>query len=488
MRKARPRPPVRNTLVVVAVLIAIVALLLTATSHENAAGERALDSPLDVGGLGSRVMVVAPHPDDEGLATASLIKRCLSGGKDVLVVLVTCGDGSKKDAERFLKVPDASPEDLRRLGLERSRETRNAMDELGLPRDRLIFLGYPDGGTNALWDFNWDPDNLHTGVNGADHSPYPFAYQKNAPYCGESLAENLETIGREFKPTAVFYPDPADTHHDHWAVNAFVQYLFARTGYRGGQYTYLVHYPYFPEPQRYCPNGYILPPATVSVSDAPWLSLPLSGAEEEEKGKVIEMYTAPLQDLGRVMKAFVRRNELFGTDRVLCITSSSSVQSGFSHSTTYNVNLPDPGYTVKLRDRGPRPMFEEVILSATGDTATMTLAAKRPLSPQLDYIFHLRIFNRTSVGRLDILVTGGTAECLQLAGNSIMLADRIPARFEGDELQIEIPVSLFGDAGECMVSVDTVLGSERVRKTPYRRITLAGSVYSLPLHAPEARK
>ena len=486
MKKARPRPPVGKTLVVVAVLIAIAALLLAAPNHENAAAERVLDNPLDVSELGNRVLIVAPHPDDEGLATAGLIKRCLSSGKEVLVVLVTCGDGSKKAAERFFKVSDANHEDMRKLGLERSRETRNAMRALGLPDDRLIFLGYPDGGTNALWDFNWDPDNLHTGANGADHSPYPFAYQENAPYCGESLAENLESIGKEFKPTAVFYPDPADTHHDHWAVNAFVQYVFVKLGYRGGQYTYLVHYPYFPDPQWYCPNGYILPPATVSASGAPWLSLPLSGAEEEEKGKVIEMYTAPLQDLGRVMKAFVRRNELFGTGRVLHLTASTPARSGLSHSSTYNVNLPDPGYTIKLRDRGPRPMFEEVVLSATGDTATVSLVAKRPLDPKLAYIFHLRIFNRTGVGRLDILVTG-TTECLQLAKNSIMLADRIPARFEGDRLQIEIPVSLFQDAGECMVSVDTVLGSERVRKTPYRRISLLGSVYSLPLHAPGAR-
>lgn len=476
-------PAVRNTAIVIVVLGAVAAGFLAAPGPEVSSQRSVLGNRLDVSDLGDRILVVAPHPDDEGLATAGLIKRCLSDGQDVLVLLVTCGDGSKKAAERFFNVPNANHGDMRKLGLERSRETRNAMKALGLPDNRLVFLGYPDGGTNALWDFNWDPDNLHTGANGADHSPYPFVYEKGAPYCGESLVNNLSSIMRDFGPTAVVYPDPTDTHHDHWAVNAFVQYAFVKLGYRGGQYTYLVHYPYFPDPQRYCPNGYILPPATVSASDAPWLSLPLSGAEEEEKGKAIEMYTAPLQDLGRVMKAFVRRNELFGTDRVLCITSSSSVQSGFSHSTTYNVNLPDPGYTVKLRDRGPRPMFEEVILSATGDTATMTLAAKRPLSPQLDYIFHLRIFNRTSVGRLDILVTGGTAECLQLAGNSIMLADRIPARFEGDELQIEIPVSLFGDAGECMVSVDTVLGSERVRKTPYRRIALTGSVYSLPLHA-----
>ncbi len=479
-------PAARNTVIVIVVLSAIAAGLLAAPNPESGSQRSVLGNRLDVSDLGSRVLVVAPHPDDEGLATAGLIKRCLSDGKDVLVLLVTCGDGSKKAAERFFKVPDANHEDMRKLGLERSRETRNAMRALGLPDDRLVFLGYPDGGTNALWDFNWDPDNLHTGANGADHSPYPFAYQKNAPYCGESLAENLESIGKEFKPTAVFYPDPVDTHHDHWAVNAFVQYAFVKLGYRGGQYTYLVHYPYFPDPQRYCPNGYILPPATVLASGAPWLSLHLSGAEEKEKGKVIEMYTAPLQDLGRLMKAFVRRNELFGTGRALYVTSSSSARSGFLHSTTYNVNLPDPGYTIKLRDRGPQPMFEAVILSATGDTATVSLAGKRPLDPQLAYVFHLRIFNRTSVGRLDILVTGGTTECLQLAKNSIVLADRIPARFEGDELQIEIPTSLFGDAGECMVSVDTVLGSERVRKTPYRRITLTGSVYSLPLHAPGA--
>lgn len=476
-------PAVRNTIIVIVILGAVVAGLLAIPGPEGSPQRSVLDNRLDISGLGNRLLVVAPHPDDEGLATAGLIKRCLSDGRDVLVLLVTCGDGSKKAAERFFKVPDANHEDMRKLGLERSRETRNAMRALGLPEDRLVFLGYPDGGTNALWDFNWDPDNLHTGANGADHSPYPFVYEKGAPYCGESLLNNILSIMGDFKPTAVVYPDPTDTHHDHWAVNAFVQYAFVKLGYRGGQYTYLVHYPYFPDPQRYCPNRYILPPATVLASDAPWLSFPLTGAEEEEKGKVIEMYTAPLQDLGRVMKAFIRGNELFGTGQVLCVTASTPARSGLSHSSTYNVNLPDPGYTAKLRNRGPRPMFEEVILSATGDTATMTLAAKRPLDPKLAYIFHLRIFNRTSVGRLDVLVNEGLTACLQPAENSIVLTDRVPARFDGDKLQIEIPVALFEDAGQCMVSVDTVLGSERVRKTPYRRIALVGSVYCLPFHA-----
>lgn len=44
-------------------------------------------------GTGERLLVVAPHPDDETLAAGGLIQRVLMRGGAVRVVLVTAGDG-----------------------------------------------------------------------------------------------------------------------------------------------------------------------------------------------------------------------------------------------------------------------------------------------------------------------------------------------------------------------------------------------------------
>ena len=42
---------------------------------------------------GERLLVVAPHPDDETLGAGGLIQRVLAHGGTVRVMLVTAGDG-----------------------------------------------------------------------------------------------------------------------------------------------------------------------------------------------------------------------------------------------------------------------------------------------------------------------------------------------------------------------------------------------------------
>ena len=47
--------------------------------------------PLQVG-KGERLLVLAPHPDDETISSAGLIKRVLEKGGSVRTVVVTSGD------------------------------------------------------------------------------------------------------------------------------------------------------------------------------------------------------------------------------------------------------------------------------------------------------------------------------------------------------------------------------------------------------------
>lgn len=72
-------------------------------------------------------MVFAPHEDDETLAFAGSIMHMLEAGDDVLVVLVSNGDW-------------ISPE----MGKRRLVESAEALAVMGLPRENLIIMGYPD--------------------------------------------------------------------------------------------------------------------------------------------------------------------------------------------------------------------------------------------------------------------------------------------------------------------------------------------------------
>ena len=94
------------------------------------------------------VLVIAPHPDDEVIGCAGVILRALEAKKRVTVVLLTNGDGhvaltavvARKEREQL------TPEDFMKAGALRQGHSIAAMKRLGVPREDLIFLGYPDGG------------------------------------------------------------------------------------------------------------------------------------------------------------------------------------------------------------------------------------------------------------------------------------------------------------------------------------------------------
>ena len=85
-------------------------------------------TPLRLPGSGSRVVVVAAHPDDETLGAGGLLTAAADAGAQVSVVVATDGGG-----------PDAGPALMRR----RRVETQDAVEVLS-PQAVLTFLGLPD--------------------------------------------------------------------------------------------------------------------------------------------------------------------------------------------------------------------------------------------------------------------------------------------------------------------------------------------------------
>ncbi len=84
----------------------------------------------------SRLVVVAPHPDDEILACGGLLAWQARRGGDCLVLAVTDGEASHG-------VPD--PEAGARLAAARRAESAAGLLQLGLSADRVGRLALPDG-------------------------------------------------------------------------------------------------------------------------------------------------------------------------------------------------------------------------------------------------------------------------------------------------------------------------------------------------------
>lgn len=84
----------------------------------------------------ARLLVVAPHPDDEIIGCGGLIQHVLAQGGDVTVIVMSDGAASHPGSVAF--PPD-------RLRDERRRESLAALAHLGISHDSTHYLDLPDG-------------------------------------------------------------------------------------------------------------------------------------------------------------------------------------------------------------------------------------------------------------------------------------------------------------------------------------------------------
>lgn len=108
--------------------------------QDQAAGLLASDvSPHALARPGSRVVLVAPHPDDEVLGVGACVAALGRAGHEVLIIAVTDGTASH---------PGSSMWTAERLMQARADESRRALRRMGFDAD-LLRLGLPDGGLPA---------------------------------------------------------------------------------------------------------------------------------------------------------------------------------------------------------------------------------------------------------------------------------------------------------------------------------------------------
>jgi N-acetyl-1-D-myo-inositol-2-amino-2-deoxy-alpha-D-glucopyranoside deacetylase len=421
--------------------------------------------------MGRKILIIAPHPDDEGLAAGGLIHQALEEHRQVRVVIMTSGDGARGAARARFERQGLTAADYRTMGRERVLESRRATAALGLPAHDLILMAYPDGGLNSLWDNNWDYSDLHRGLNGCVRAPYAFAYQTHAPYCGENVVSNLTSVIENYRPSAVFYPDTEDDHHDHWATNAFTQYVLVASGFKTREYTYLVHRHDFPVPQGYAPGEYLVPPRALAHLETNWDTSPLSAAEEHLKQKALSMYKIPLLVKEGFIESFARRNELIGTVREVHIKRVSRAPSFTAARMPFVVDSDPPEDTLAPTPAGSGDL-KTVSFCVGKNAAYFGVSTAGPVSNSLSYVFRMRLFGSDRVDRLDVEIRGGRARFLRLADNSLAPRRHLRVHQHDRALWIDLPAAFFEHSKTVMMSVDSMIGRKRADRTSWRRYTL----------------
>jgi LmbE family N-acetylglucosaminyl deacetylase len=291
--------------------VAVTALLIAALSAAPARGAPGSGAPLPAltpPGPADRVLVIAPHPDDESLCCAGLIQQALAAGTAVGIVWVTAGDGFELDALVVEHTLSPGGSQMRRLGRQRLQEARAAAAVLGVPADAQYVLGYPDRGIESLLGSNFQHP-YRSRYTGSAAVNYPGAISVGAAYTGINLERDLERLLAEFRPTLVLAAAPEDLHPDHRASGALVRGLLERRGELGKLRYWIVHARDWPRPYG-LDSGLPLLPPTAAAARA-WQQLPLKPAERARKLTALEQHASQMEVMGPLMKAFVRANELF---------------------------------------------------------------------------------------------------------------------------------------------------------------------------------
>ncbi|MDK2897281.1 MAG: hypothetical protein PWP04_1401 [Candidatus Atribacteria bacterium] len=278
-----------------------------------------------------RVLVFAPHPDDETLTCGGVIQKALTKGKTVKVVFVTSGDSFGNDYEMI-----GPPEDLPlgvALGYLRQKEALEATAILGLEKGNVIFLGYPDRGMEKMWWTYRSGDYAYRSpYTQTDRSPYLSGYTISAPYLGEEVLRDIQDILETFQPQIVYLPHPSDLHADHWATYNFVKESIERLRQKGSDwindveiYLYLVHFGRMKWPPLwgYAPSLRLIPPSQLmSIRD--WIGFELNETEVANKKKALDQYQSQ-QMVREFLLAFVKANEFYAIDNNHYLRENESI-------------------------------------------------------------------------------------------------------------------------------------------------------------------
>jgi len=150
----------------------------------------------------NRVVVFAPHPDDETLGCGGTIARRVREGCDVKIFFMT--DGRNALSKLFGIFSDPSPSEVAEM---RRNEAIRATGILGLREENLFFLGIEDG-----------------------------CLEKEIVSVQERLKELLE--GESFKE--IYFTSDREFHPDHQATSTIVRNMINDLDIRCDSYNYII--------------------------------------------------------------------------------------------------------------------------------------------------------------------------------------------------------------------------------------------------------
>ncbi len=264
---------------------------------------------LQVAGPQDRILIVAPHIDDESISAGGYAIDALANGAEVYVVFLTAGDCNRFSARLIYKTLNPKASHYLGVGNVRIGEAHKVMHLLGVPRDHYFVLGYPDRGLRMMVG---NPGAIVRSQATRETSvPYAGAMTPRADYTYGSLMSDIRKIIERVRPTMVIAPVPFDLHSDHSAAAEIIDAALEELQFHPSRLGYLVHTARSRIHTAFMkmPRRALLPPTRMQAFS--WATYGLSPSVQKTKSEVLLTYKSQRPYVFLLRNAFVRKNELF---------------------------------------------------------------------------------------------------------------------------------------------------------------------------------
>jgi LmbE family N-acetylglucosaminyl deacetylase len=418
-----------------------------------------------------RVLVLAPHPDDEVIACGGVIQQAVARKLPVRVAFFTYGDNNQWSFTVYRKHPVFLPSAMRQMGEVRHSEALAATAALGLDKSALLFLGYPDFGTGHIWSHTWGSNAVFRSMlTKATAVPYADAYRPGAPYRGEEVLADLTGIIRDFRPTKIFVSHPADQNVDHRAL-----YLFTRVALWNLEdelqpqlIPFLVHFHRWPLPRGLHPAAALAPPDYLA-EQLPWMQVSLSTNEIQTKHTALLAHRSQFNYSAQYLLSFIRPVEWFGDLPVLHppVTTAPHAMSA---------PRPHPEPTEELTPE-ERELFVGVVwrqVYRTDGHLVFAVELSRPLGKTVQASFSAFGWRRDAPFATlpKIRVELGEFHYAVFDQDRKLPHDAVTLERHAREISVRIPLALLGDPERVLATARTYLADVPLDAAAWRVLDL----------------
>lgn len=431
-----------------------------------------------------RILVLAPHPDDEVLGTGGVVQRAVAAGLPVRIVFLTYGDSNQWSFLFYRRRPTLSPRQALAMGELRREEAMSAAGRLGVGPESLDFLGYPDHGTLRIFATAWgDRPPVRGPLSRARAVAYETARRPGTPHKGEEVVADLAAVITGFRPSRVFVSHPADHHPDHAAL-----YLFTRVALwelslsdEVALHPYLVHYPKWSLATGARPDDPLPPPRDLRRRVG-WRGFPLTDEEVRGKQAALEAHTTQYRYSARRLLRFVRANELFGDFPTISLGAAEVDLVDDEEGPEDTLEAPEviaEEYLEELVD------LEHLELRDDGESIRLTVRLDRLLEPGQSvsvFLFGHRD-DRPFAEMPKIEVRIGSTDTRVLERGRRLPRSPVPVTRRGLQIDVAVPHQLLGHPQRLLLGGRSAYGSVPMDRLPWYVVALSpvGAGWDPPL-------